>query len=184
MRIVGIGIALALALPSAAEAQVDYDSVRRTREILVELIGGRPPFTWIDRQVEDSFTRETRQYVEGWGEQEVLFLVASCDAVSIVFGNRGPVFENGLVEAIWDDGGIMQYEAQDFDSRLVIADPDWMRRLRTHRELRIRVRVFQNSLASDVFDLTSARLSANLSESDSAVDVENVGELFRAVGCE
>ncbi len=152
-----------------------------TRELLS---GGDPGWAWMDHQVEDNFTRETRQYVEGWGEREVLFLVASCDnVVSIVLANRGSVFEDGLVEAIWDDGEIVQYEAQDLDSWLVLADSDWMERLRTHTELRVRVHVFQNSIVSDTFDLTSARLSRRLSGSDDVVDVDHVREVFRAIGC-
>ena len=116
----------------------------------------------------------------------MLFVVATCDAVSILSTTRRTVFEGGLVEAIWDDGGIMQYEAQDLDldSILVVADPDWMERMRTHKELRIRVRVFRRSVASDTFDLTSARLPAGLNGSDSPMDVGHVREVFGAVGCE
>ena len=185
MRIVVLGVVLALALPTLGSAQVDYDRIRGVREMTRELLsGGDPGWAWMDHQVEDNFTRETRQYVEGWGEREVLFLVASCDnVVSIVLANRGSVFEDGLVEAIWDDGEIVQYEAQDLDSWLVLADSDWMERLRTHTELRVRVHVFQNSIVSDTFDLTSARLSRRLSGSDDVVDVDHVREVFRAIGC-
>ncbi len=183
MRIVALGVVLALALPTLGSAQVNYDGLRRVRELVLRFTKSAPGYTWIDHQVEDDFTRETRQYVEGWGESEVLFLVVSCDAVSILFANKGSVFEGGLVEAIWDDGGIVEYEAQDFNSRLVLTDPDWMERVRTHSELRIRVRVFQNAIASDTFDLTSARLSARLNGSDNVVDVDHVHEVFSAIGC-
>ena len=132
MRSVALGVVLALALPALGSAQVNYDRLRGVRELVLKFTkGAGPGYTWTDHQVEDDFTRETRQYVEGWGEREVLFLVASCDAVSILFTNKGSVFESGLVEAIWDDGGIVEYEAQDFDSRLVLTDPDWMERVRT-----------------------------------------------------
>ena len=182
MRSVALGVVLALALPALGNAQVDYDGLRGVRELLLRWTEGAPGYTWIDHQEEDDFTRETRQYVEGWGESGVLFLVSSCDAVSILFANQGAVFEGGLVEAIWDEGGIVEYEAQDLDNRLVLTDQDWLERVRTHSELRIRVSVFQNSIASDTFDLTSARLSSR-NGSDGAVDVDHVREVFSAIGC-
>ena len=138
---------------------------------------------WMHHAVEDDFTGETRQYVDGWGESYVLFLVASCDAVAIAFANRGSVFENGRIEAIWDDGEIVQYEAEDLDSRLVLTSSDWMERMRTSTELRVRVNAFENRVASDTFDLTDAELSPPLSGSDHGETVDHLRELFSAIGC-
>ena len=93
MRIVVLGVVLALALPTLRSAQVDYESMRRVREMIREMaVGGTSGLpTWRDHQVHDDFTRETRQYVQGWGEREVLFMVATCDAGSILLANRGLV---------------------------------------------------------------------------------------------
>ena len=169
IRIVVLGVVLVLALPACTAEptqeppfQVDYDSIhgeiRTYREDIREVFPSdfvpNMLFTWTDDSVTDEFTGETWLYVKGWGEREVLFMVASCnDEVSIAFADRGLVFEDGLIDAIWDGGEIMQYEAQDLDGRLLLASPDWNERLRTHAELRVQVNVFEQSPVSDTFNL-------------------------------
>ena len=171
-----------LAVPRSANAQLDYDGLRDVRAMVSGW--GAANYTWIDHQEEDTFTRETNNYVQGWGETGVLFVVASCDSVSILFVDRGVVFADGTVEAIWDSGPITTYSARDLDYALVIEGSEWIERLRTSNEVRIRVRAVSNRIASDAFDLTAARLSSPLSGTDSAVDVAHVREVFDAIVCE
>ena len=174
-----------LAVGTPASAQVDYDGIRGIRETFaIFQVDPADIPTWIDHQEEDNFTRETRNYVVGWGADAVLFMVASCDAVSIALGNRGNIFESGTVDTIWDDGEIDTFEGEDRNQTLVITDPEWRRRMLTHDELRIRVRLFQNIVASDAFALNSARLSTEVSPNGEATDMPHLRDVLSAIGCD
>ena len=186
MRQTMIALGIAAAMGTAVAAQIDYDGIRRTWDTFIRVFKLDPADipTWFPHQEEDSFTRETRLYARGWGADGVLFMVAACDQVAIALGDDLRVFESGTIETIWDDGPIEVVEAQDLNRSLVISDAEWVQRLRTHDELRMRVRLFQNVVASDSFDLTSARLSTNMTASGEVEDVAHVRDIFDAIGCE
>ena len=184
MRQTMIALGIATAMGATVIAQIDYDGIRNTRNTLIRVFKVGLASTWFPHQEEDSFTRETRLYARGWGADGVLLIVAACDNVAIALGDDLRVFESGTIETIWDDGPIEVVEAQDLNRSLVISDAEWVQRLRTHNELRMRVRLFQNVVASDLFDLTSARLSTNMTASGAVEDVAHVRDIFDAIGCE
>ena len=175
---VALFVIAAMLVTSTAFAQVDYDSIRNVQDLVERLsTGGVAARYWSIHEEEDAFTRETRRYVVGDGKQGVLFIVATCDAVSLLFRNSAEVFTNGQIESIWDNGEIVEFQFDDRDSMLVTDGADWPRRLATHSELRVRVTAFPQSLASDEFDLTDARETIQQK-------VGTVGDLFDEIGCE
>lgn len=174
--------AITLVVPLVATAQVDYNGIRSSRTFIQEMTGGEIPFTWIDYSVEDTFLQETRHYALGWGADDALFMLASCDTVAIVFGDD-LLFANGTVDAIWDDGPIETYSTEDLDRSLVINDAAWMERMRNSDEVRIRVRGV-GGIANDAFDLTTSRVTTRLSPSGEAEDIGHLRELFSVIGCE
>ena len=110
-----------------------------------------------------------------------MFIVASCDSLSVLFRNSTAVFAHGTIESIWDDGDIVEHQFDDRDSMLVNGETDWLRLLTGHDALRVRVTAYPESVASDEFDLQAARMPR---EGDvSARDVEHVRVLFSEIGC-
>jgi len=173
--------AMLATVASPGFAQVNYDSMRSVRDLVEEFSGGVAGFSWSIRDEEDSFTRETRRYVTGWGGQGLLFIVASCDSLSVLFRNRTTIFGSGKIESIWDNGDIVEHQFDDRDSMLVDGGTDWLRLLTGHDELRVRVTAYPESVASDEFDLQAARMPKK--GDVSAYDVGHVRELFSEIGC-
>lgn len=173
--------AMLATVASPAFAQVDYDHMRGVRDILERITGGNAGHTWATDDVEDSFTRETRRYVTGFGERGLLFIVANCESIAVLFRDDGTIFGTGKIESIWDDGDIVEHKFDDRDSILVSDGTDWLGLLTGHDALRVRVTAYPESVASDEFDLQAARMPR---EGDvSAFDVEHVRLLFSKIGC-
>jgi hypothetical protein len=182
MKIITFVMAVTLATTAVPVfAQVDYDSVRRVQDFVEELTQDTSS-RWSIHEEEDAFTRETRRYVTGFGEQGLLFIVASCDAVSVLFRSSG-TFAHGTFESIWDDGGIVEYQFDDRDSLLVSDDTDLLRRLVEHDELRVRVRAYPETVVSDEFDFQNARIPGDSELGTSATEVPHVRDLFSEIGC-
>ena len=172
--------AMLAAVASPGFAQVDYDRMRNVRAVVEELIDDTSS-RWSIHDEEDSFTRETRRYVTGFGERGLLFIVANSESIAVLFRDDGTIFDTGKIASIWDDGDIVEHEFDDRDSILVSDGTDWLRLLTGHDALRVRVTAYPESVASDEFDLQAARMPR---EGDvSAFDVEHVRLLFSEIGC-
>jgi hypothetical protein len=158
-------------------AQVDYDGLRSVQELIVKFSGGSRDSQFSIHDEEDLFTRTTRRYVVGWGGQNLLFMVASCESLSVLFATSAVSFGSGKIESIWDDGDIVEHQFTDRTWMLVEGETDWLRRLTAHDALRVRVTANRGSLASDEFDLQNATLG------DSTGQTHHVRILFDEIGC-
>jgi hypothetical protein len=179
-------IAMLATVASPAFAQVNYDHIRRVQGFMEKLAGGDLENTWSIHDEEDSFTRETRRYVMGFGERGILFIVANCESIAVLFRDDGLLFDAGKIESIWDDGNIVEHEFDDRDSILASNGTDWLRLLTGHDSLRVRVRAYPASVASDEFDLQAIRWPPALRpmEGDiTASNVDHVRLLFSEIGC-
>ena len=106
-----------------------------------------------------------------------MFIVASCDSLSVVFRNSGTRFANGTIESIWDDGDIVEHQFDDRDSMLVGGGTDWLRLLTEHDALRVRVTASSGAVGSDEFDLQNATLP------DGTGQKHHIRILFDEIGC-
>ena len=157
-------------------AQVDYDQMRDV-QALVERFSEDTSSDWGIHDEEDSFTRTTRRYVVGGGGEGLLFIVANCGSLSVLFRNSTEIFGNGKIQSIWDDGDIVEHQFDDRDSMLVSVGTDWLRLLTGHDALRVRVTAYPESVASDEFDLQKARLP------DGTGQLHHLRALFSEIGC-
>ena len=170
--------AIFISMTSFVLAQSEYDHLRGIHNLVEEQIG-RHDDRWTIHEETDFFTGNTNRYVVGYGKQGALFIVASCDAISVVFRSPSRFFSNSAIDSIWDNGDIVEYQFDNRNSILVSNNPSLLRKLTKYDTLRLRVSAGPSSFVFDEFNLKNARISVSEDEQD----LPHVRDLFRTIGC-